>query len=63
LYIDLHNQSVVNEVTTIFGRTDKEKKIALRGLDRIIPYWKNVIKYRETLMCRPLQGPEEAVVE
>lgn len=50
LYIDVHNNGQVNEVVAILGDSSNEcteavKKIALKGVDRIIPYWKNVIGY------------------
>lgn len=50
LFVDCHNCSAVNEVASIMGladdeETDRAKKIALRGLDRIIPYWRDVIGY------------------
>lgn len=50
LYIDLHNNGQVNEVVAILGDSSNEctetvKKIALKGVDRIIPYWKTVIGY------------------
>ena len=50
LFIDVHNGSMTNEITCIFGvpdndRVDAAKKTALRGIDRIIPFWRDVIGY------------------
>lgn len=45
LFIDVHNSGSVNEIVAIFGAAnnavaDMAKKIALRGVDRVIPFWK-----------------------
>ena len=45
LFIDVHNSGSVNEVVAILGAAnnavaDMAKKIALRGVDRVIPFWK-----------------------
>lgn len=50
LFIDLHNNGQVNEVVVILGESDNDttdmvKKIALKGVDRIIPFWSDVIGY------------------
>lgn len=51
LFIDVHNSGNANEVAMVVGlndeKTKKAKKIALQGLDRVIPYWKDVLKYSE----------------
>lgn len=51
LFIDMHGSDNFNEVAMVVGLKDnddatKAKKTALRGLDKIIPYWKNGIKYQ-----------------
>ncbi len=50
LYISYHNSGVLNEIVAVLGdsnnnATDIAKKIALRGIDRVIPFWKDVIGY------------------
>ena len=50
LFISYHNSGGLNEIVTILGdssnyTTDMAKRIALRGVDRVIPFWKNVIGY------------------
>ena len=50
LFIDLHNGSALNEIVAICGDSSYEtaktaKKIALKGIDRIIPFWREVIGY------------------
>ncbi|MBQ4622387.1 MAG: hypothetical protein IJB28_07025, partial [Bacteroidaceae bacterium] len=50
LYIDVHNNGAVHELVTIIGEpnnatTDAVKKIAMRGISKIIPYWRDVIGY------------------
>lgn len=50
LFIDFHNSSVVNEVALLIGLTgnkdcDRAKEVALRGLDRIVPHWRDAIGY------------------
>ena len=53
LFLDCHNQgAAVNEVAWLFGLTDSEeyavsKKIALRGIDRVIPLWRDTIGYTD----------------
>ena len=54
LFMDVHNNSTVNEIVCVFGANDNDvadtaKKVALRGVDRIIPYWRDVIGYPLTL--------------
>ena len=55
LFIDHHNGGTTHEVTMLVGAPDNQavdtaKRIALRGLDRIIPYWRDVIGYSKTLL-------------
>lgn len=50
LYIDFHNSGALNEKVLVFGLPDDSvagtaRKIALRGVDHIIPYWRDVIGY------------------
>jgi hypothetical protein len=54
LFIDLHNGNRLNEVAVIIGNSSYEdvksaKKIAMRGIDKIVPFWREVIGYRETV--------------
>ncbi len=48
LFIDFHNSSSVNEIVAILGCSDNNvidsaKRVALRGIDRVIPFWKTII--------------------
>lgn len=50
LFIDFHNNGAMNEKVLILGLSDDSisdtaKKVALRGVDRIIPFWRDVIRY------------------
>lgn len=50
LFIDFHNNGMVNENVAIIGTLNNDdaervKKIALRGIDRVIPFWRDVIGY------------------
>ena len=50
LAINVHNGSALNEVVAILGDPNKDavaiaKKIAMKGIDRIIPFWRDVIGY------------------
>lgn len=50
LFIDLHNSSNVHEVAMVLGLKGNEavnmaKRTSLRGLDRVIPFWRDVIQY------------------
>lgn len=50
LFISYHNSGGLFEIAVILGdssnyETDMAKKIALRGVSRVIPFWKNVIGY------------------
>ena len=50
LYITYHNSSGINEIAIILGdssnyETDMAKKIAMRGVSKVIPFWKNAIGY------------------
>ena len=58
LLLDCHNMSPGrNEIVTFVGLTDSEeyitwKKIAMRGIDRVIPFWKDVIGYSSQTIFR-----------
>lgn len=50
LFIDMHNSGVTQEVAVVLGlpendAVDSMKKIALRGLGRVTPYWRDVVGY------------------
>lgn len=50
LFIDFHNNGGLNEKVLIIGLSDDStadtsKKTALRGVDRVIPFWREVIGY------------------
>lgn len=45
LFIDYHNSGQINEQVVVIGLADTQKKVAMRGIDRIIPYWRDVIGY------------------
>lgn len=66
LFIDVHNSGQVNEVAAIFGAensdvADMAKEIALRGIDRVIPYWDDVIGYPEVEAPTDFYGNETTV--
>lgn len=70
VFIDCHNSGIVNEVAMIMGVPDNEavdnaKKIALRGLDRIVPLWRDVIGYQpmETVQWNSKTKEIETVVK
>ena len=52
LFIDVHNSGFINEIANILGLEDHVKRLALRGLDRVVPYWKNVLKLTEYEMSK-----------
>lgn len=50
ILIDLHNGNRLNEIAVIVGDSSYDpvrtaKQLSMRGIDRIIPYWKNTIGY------------------
>ena len=50
-FIDCHNSIILNENVMISGSPDNDeadrvKRAAMRGVDRIIPYWRDVIGYK-----------------
>ena len=59
LFIDFHNSGMLNEKVVVMGLPDNSisniaRKIALRGVDRIIPFWKDVIGYPTTVVAKGL---------
>lgn len=58
LFLDCHNISPGdNEIVTMVGLThseayDKRKKIAMRGVDRVVPFWKDKIGYGDNTIFR-----------
>lgn len=62
LFLDCHNVSPGNnEIVTFVGlkdskEYDREKKIAMRGVDRVIPFWKDVIGYADDTIFRNSSG-------
>ena len=53
LFLDIHNVSVVyNEIAVVIGLTDNQeynnrKKISLKGIDRVVQFWKDKICYAD----------------
>ena len=50
LFLDMHNSNSLYEATMLIGlennaAVDRAKRIALQGIDRIIPYWRDVMGY------------------
>lgn len=57
LFVDCHNMQGNNEIVTIVGLTDSEeyskrKRIAMRGIDRAVPFWKDTIGYGNKTIFR-----------
>lgn len=57
LFLDCHNMQGNNEIATFVGvpnseMCDKWKKIAMRGVDRVVPFWKDVIGYGSQTVFR-----------
>lgn len=56
LWIDLHNSSLGNEPVAVVGcagdRIDTAKRVILRGINKVIPFWKEVIGYPEYAVVR-----------
>ncbi len=64
LFIDFHNSGALNEKVVVLGvpddsTADTAKKVALRGVDRIIPFWKDVIGYPDKVVASNHGGIEE----
>ena len=56
LFIDFHNSGAMNEKVVVMGvpddsTADTAKRVALRGVDRIIPFWKDVIGYPDKVVA------------
>lgn len=50
LFLDLHTSSKFHQLASLIGARDNEavtkaKNVALRGIDKVIPFWKNKIGY------------------
>lgn len=61
LFIDVHNNGALNEKVLILGLPDNTtsntaRKTALRGVDNIIPYWRDVIGYPDKVEAAGLDG-------
>lgn len=61
LFIDVHNNGALNEKVLILGLPDNTtsntaRKTALRGVDNIIPYWRDVIGYPDKVEAEGLDG-------
>lgn len=56
LFIDFHNSGHINEQVLVIGLADAQKKIAMRGIDRIIPYWRDVIGYPKQMEAITTEG-------
>lgn len=61
LLIDVHNNGALNEKVLILGLPNNSisntaRKTALRGVDNIIPYWRDVIKYEDPVKAEGLDG-------
>ena len=59
LFIDFHNSGALNEKVVVLSlaessTADSTKKIALRGVDRIIPFWRDVIGYPDKVEANGL---------
>lgn len=58
LFLDCHNISPgYNEIVTVIGLTDSEaydkrKKVAMRGVDRVVQFWKDKIGYANSTIFR-----------
>jgi hypothetical protein len=61
LFIDCHNNGALNEKVLILGLpknsiSNTARKTALRGVDNIIPYWRDVIDYPDKVKAEGLDG-------
>ena len=59
LFIDFHNSGQVNEKVVVMSLPDNTvsntaRKVALRGVDRVIPFWRDVIGYPTTVIANGL---------
>lgn len=56
LFIDFHNSGMLNEKVAVLSLPDNSisntaRKVALRGVDRVIPLWRDVIGYPATVLA------------
>ena len=61
LFIDHHNNGALNEKVIILGMpynstSNTARKIALRGVNNIIPFWRDVIRYPKQVKAEGLDG-------
>ena len=54
LFIDYHNSSAMHEKVAIMGLPENDtsytlRKIAMRGVDRVIPFWRDVLQYHSVV--------------
>ena len=59
LFISYHNSGATNEIVAILGdsgnkASDMAKKIALKGVSRVIPFWRYVIGYPDMVEAKGL---------
>lgn len=64
LFIDFHNSGALNEKVVVIGvpnnsTADTARKVALRGVDRIIPFWRDVIGYPDKVEASKMGVVEE----
>lgn len=64
LFIDYHNSGALNEKVVVMSLPDNSasniaRKVALRGVDRIIPFWKDVIGYPDKVEASKMGVVEE----
>lgn len=57
LFIDFHNSGQLNEKVVVLSLPDNSisdmaRKVALRGVDRVIPFWRDVIGYPTTVVAK-----------
>lgn len=57
LFIDFHNSGQLNEKAVVLSLPDNSisdmaRKVALRGVDRVIPFWRDVIGYPTTVVAK-----------
>ena len=53
LFLDCHTGAPLNEVVQFYGTAEDDtvlKKIAMRGMNRVIPFWRDVIRYPKDII-------------
>lgn len=68
LFIDFHNNGALYEKVMIVGLPDNTisntaRKIALRGVDHVIPFWRDVIGYHDKVESLGWDGTSETIEE